>query len=237
VCFRDVPDNRQEVVRILARKRLLPQCDHALHQSLIGPLDLGTGGAADVRDFHIFQRRDANTPLAERGAWLVQIPAPGPPSPPSAQDRRGRAERLLGCAPDVAAARHLSDLGETTRQETPPRSGVKKTIAPVITPLAHSAIHRRRHRRIVLRSAQRLGRQRADDSPETGPRRRRTSAWWRADCSSIILAHEEAAYFKKFGINSTVSKGASWAAIRGDSLTNGDIQATHMLLGMPMSNT
>ncbi|MBB5031645.1 CmpA/NrtA family ABC transporter substrate-binding protein [Prosthecobacter vanneervenii] len=55
------------------------------------------------------------------------------------------------------------------------------------------------------------------------------------DCSSIVVAHEKG-LFKKYGINSTVSKGASWAAIR-DSLTNGDIQATHMLLGMPIAST
>ena len=42
--------------------------------------------------------------------------------------------------------------------------------------------------------------------------------------------------FKKHGINSVVAKGASWAAIR-DSLSNGDIQATHMLLGMPIAST
>jgi len=42
-------------------------------------------------------------------------------------------------------------------------------------------------------------------------------------------------FFKKYGINSTVSKGASWAAIR-DSLMNGDIQATHMLAGMPIAS-
>ena len=55
------------------------------------------------------------------------------------------------------------------------------------------------------------------------------------DCSSIVMAHEKG-LFKKYGINSTVSKGASWAAIR-DSLGNGDIQATHMLLGMPIAST
>jgi nitrate/nitrite transport system substrate-binding protein len=55
------------------------------------------------------------------------------------------------------------------------------------------------------------------------------------DCSPIVIAHEKG-FFKKYGINSTVSKGASWAAIR-DSLTNGDIQATHMLLGMPIAST
>ncbi len=55
------------------------------------------------------------------------------------------------------------------------------------------------------------------------------------DCSPIVIAHEKG-MFKKYGINSTVVKGASWAAIR-DSLSNGDIQATHMLLGMPIAST
>lgn len=55
------------------------------------------------------------------------------------------------------------------------------------------------------------------------------------DCSSIVIAHEKG-LFKKHGINSTVIKGASWAAIR-DSLSNGDIHATHMLIGMPIAST
>jgi nitrate/nitrite transport system substrate-binding protein len=55
------------------------------------------------------------------------------------------------------------------------------------------------------------------------------------DCSPIVIAHEKG-LFKKYGINSTVIKGASWAAIR-DSLSNGDIQATHMLTGMPIAST
>jgi len=55
------------------------------------------------------------------------------------------------------------------------------------------------------------------------------------DCSPIVIAHEKG-FFKKYGIQSTVSKGASWAAIR-DALSNGDIQATHMLTGMPIGST
>ncbi len=55
------------------------------------------------------------------------------------------------------------------------------------------------------------------------------------DCSPIVIAHEKG-FFKKYGINATVSKGANWAAIR-DSLSNGDIQATHMLIGMPIAST
>ena len=55
------------------------------------------------------------------------------------------------------------------------------------------------------------------------------------DNSSLVIAHEKG-FFKKHGINATITKGASWAAIR-DSLSNGDIQATHMLLGMPLAST
>jgi nitrate/nitrite transport system substrate-binding protein len=55
------------------------------------------------------------------------------------------------------------------------------------------------------------------------------------DCSPIVIAHEKG-LFKKYGINSTVAKQASWAAVR-DVLSNGDIQATHMLIGMPIAST
>src|SRR5688572_11482954 len=55
------------------------------------------------------------------------------------------------------------------------------------------------------------------------------------DNSPVVIAHEKG-LFKKYGINSTIIKGASWAAIR-DSLSNGDIQGTHMLLGMPLAST
>ena len=55
------------------------------------------------------------------------------------------------------------------------------------------------------------------------------------DCSPIVIAHEKG-FFKKHGINSVVSKGANWAAIR-DSLSSGDIQGTHMLIGMPIAST
>jgi nitrate/nitrite transport system substrate-binding protein len=55
------------------------------------------------------------------------------------------------------------------------------------------------------------------------------------DCSPIVIAHEKG-LFKKYGIESVVSKGANWAAIR-DSLSSGDITGTHMLLGMPIAST
>ena len=73
----------------------------------------------------------------------------------------------------------------------------------------------------------------ADDSPESPKVRFGIIAL--TDCSPIVIAHEKG-LFKKYGIDSTVAKGANWAAIR-DSLSNGDNQATHMLLGMPLAST
>ncbi|MBK9992301.1 MAG: ABC transporter substrate-binding protein [Verrucomicrobia bacterium] len=55
------------------------------------------------------------------------------------------------------------------------------------------------------------------------------------DCSPIVIAHEKG-FFKKYGINAKITKGANWAAIR-DNLSTGSIQATHMLLGMPLAST
>src|ERR1700752_3307542 len=72
-----------------------------------------------------------------------------------------------------------------------------------------------------------------DDSPENPNVRFGIIAL--TDCASIVMAHE-LGYFKKFGINSVVSKEASWAVIR-DKLSLGENQATHMLLGMPLAST
>ena len=55
------------------------------------------------------------------------------------------------------------------------------------------------------------------------------------DCSSIVMAHE-LGLFKKHGIESTISKEASWAVIR-DRLTLGENQASHILLGIPYAST
>ena len=73
----------------------------------------------------------------------------------------------------------------------------------------------------------------ADDGPETPQIRLGIIAL--TDCASIVMAHE-LGLFKKYGIESTVSKEASWAVIR-DRLTLGENQATHMLLGMPYAST
>ncbi len=73
----------------------------------------------------------------------------------------------------------------------------------------------------------------ADDSPETKSVRFGMIAL--TDCAPIVMAHE-LGLFKKFGIDSIVSKEASWAVIR-DKMNLGENQATHMLLGMPIAST
>jgi nitrate/nitrite transport system substrate-binding protein len=73
----------------------------------------------------------------------------------------------------------------------------------------------------------------AQDGPETRDMRLGIIAL--TDCASIVMAHE-LGFFKKFGINSVISKEASWAVIR-DKLSLGENQATHMLIGMPIAST
>src|SRR5262245_43446770 len=73
----------------------------------------------------------------------------------------------------------------------------------------------------------------AADGPETPKVRIGIIAL--TDCSSIVMAHE-LRLFKTYGIESTISKEASWAVIR-DRLSLGENQATHMLLGIPYAST
>jgi nitrate/nitrite transport system substrate-binding protein len=73
----------------------------------------------------------------------------------------------------------------------------------------------------------------AQDTPEQSKMRIGIIAL--TDCSSIVMAHE-LGLFKKYGIESTISKEASWAVIR-DRLTLGENQATHLLLGTAYAMT
>lgn len=50
------------------------------------------------------------------------------------------------------------------------------------------------------------------------------------DCASVVMA-SELGLFKKYGLNVTVSKEASWAAVR-DKVLLGQLDAAHMLYGM-----
>jgi len=73
----------------------------------------------------------------------------------------------------------------------------------------------------------------ASDAPETAKLRCGMIAL--TDCSPFVVGAEKG-FFKKYGVDVTVAKGANWAAIR-DSLSSGDNQMTHMLIGMPIAST
>ncbi len=73
----------------------------------------------------------------------------------------------------------------------------------------------------------------ASDAPETTKLRCGIIAL--TDCSPLVIAAEKG-HFKKYGVDVTIAKGANWAAIR-DSLSSGDNEMTHMLLGMPIAST
>ncbi|MBI1173705.1 MAG: nitrate ABC transporter substrate-binding protein [Sideroxydans sp.] len=55
------------------------------------------------------------------------------------------------------------------------------------------------------------------------------------DCAPIVVAAEKG-YFKKYGLNVTISKEASWANIR-DKVAVGALDGAHMLAGMPIAAT
>jgi len=73
----------------------------------------------------------------------------------------------------------------------------------------------------------------ASDAPETSKLKCGIIAL--TDCSPLVIAAEKG-FFKKYGVEVIIAKGANWAAIR-DSLSSGDNQMTHMLLGMPIAST
>lgn len=73
----------------------------------------------------------------------------------------------------------------------------------------------------------------AGDAPEVSQLRCGIIAL--TDCSPFVIAAEKG-FFKKYGLDVTIAKGANWAAIR-DSLSSGDNQFTHMLIGMPIAST
>ncbi len=69
--FCDAHENRAEVDHLLAASGYFAGNEEILKRSLVGPLELGTEKSADVSNFHIFQRREANEPTSERGRWLL----------------------------------------------------------------------------------------------------------------------------------------------------------------------
>ncbi|MDQ3396059.1 MAG: ABC transporter substrate-binding protein, partial [Bacteroidota bacterium] len=53
------------------------------------------------------------------------------------------------------------------------------------------------------------------------------------DCAPLVIAFEKG-LFKKYGLNVSISKEASWANVR-DKILTGELQGAHCLFGMPFS--
>lgn len=53
------------------------------------------------------------------------------------------------------------------------------------------------------------------------------------DCAPLVVAHARG-FFKKYGIEATINKSASWTALR-DALNTGALHAAQMLFGMPIA--
>src|SRR5205814_2421738 len=55
------------------------------------------------------------------------------------------------------------------------------------------------------------------------------------DCAPLVIASEKGIY-KKYGLNVRIKKMASWGATR-DAIHKGDIDGSHILLGMVVGST
>ena len=232
--FCDAPENRSEVAGRLAASGHFPMSADVLKRSLCGPFDLGTGRSRSAAGLHIFHDREANVPTAARASALLdQFIRHGLMSPDQADEARTvlpsvwREDlyRQALTTPAPSSTTHHRSM-KRHPQDSPPtrlrrRSALKTTVAAGLGTLFAG----------LPRGW--VGTAYASDAPESPDVKLGIIAL--TDCSSIVIAHEKG-LFKKYGINSTVSKGASWAAIR-DSLSNGDIHGTHMLLGMPIAST
>lgn len=71
--FCDAPENREELVSILARPEYVNASPAALRHGFSGDFDYGHGQKKIVRDFSVFHRHDANEPSSKKAAWVLQL--------------------------------------------------------------------------------------------------------------------------------------------------------------------
>ena len=90
--FCDRLENRPQVVKVLHQSGYFRCEESVLQKSLVGPFSTGTGAQLAAEEFHIFARRNANQPTAERGEWLLKELIEQQIIPPN---RRAEAHRLM----------------------------------------------------------------------------------------------------------------------------------------------
>lgn len=66
------PENREQVISVLARREFLACDAEALRPGLTGEFGFGHGRTRRVNDFLVFHRGDVNEPSADKAAWIVQ---------------------------------------------------------------------------------------------------------------------------------------------------------------------
>ncbi len=230
--FCDAPGNRAEVAERLAASGHFTAPVEVLKRSLCGPFDLGTGAVRDAKGLHIFHGDAANVPTTARArAVLAQFRHHALIPDTVAAELAPRLptiwrEDLYRLALDGAGVSRPDSAPLMKRKPASPRAVRRRTILKSTAALGLSSL-------IAGLPRGWAGSVHASDAPESPDVKLGIIAL--TDCSSFVIAHEKG-FFKKHGINATITKGASWAAVR-DSLTNGDIHGSHMLIGMPIAST
>lgn len=68
----DAPENRDELVAMLARTEYVNAPADALRMSMCGKYDFGLGRVEDCAGFNLFAREDANVPHPAKAAWVME---------------------------------------------------------------------------------------------------------------------------------------------------------------------
>ncbi len=71
--FCEAPENRDELVAVLARSTYVNAPPAALRRGFSGEFDFGQNRIKNIRDFSVFHGHDANEPSSEKAAWVLQL--------------------------------------------------------------------------------------------------------------------------------------------------------------------
>jgi ABC-type nitrate/sulfonate/bicarbonate transport system substrate-binding protein len=116
--FCDAPENRVELVSVLARPEYVNASAASLRHAFSGEFDFGQNRVRTVRDFSVFHHNSANEPSTEKAAWVLQlIRASGQcPDPSVLNFALGRRVFRMDIFEKAARLRH-SNLSEQAKHE------------------------------------------------------------------------------------------------------------------------
>ncbi len=69
--FCDAPENRSEIIRLLARREYVGAPAEALRMTMSDPYDFGYGRVESCPGFNVFSRNDANAPTPDKAVWVI----------------------------------------------------------------------------------------------------------------------------------------------------------------------